>query len=359
MSGNARSGLRVLVAGGAGFVGSHLCERLLHDGHHVLCLDNFHTGRLQNVAHLFRHRRFAVIRGDVTEPVSLPVDRIYNLACPASPPHYQADPVRTLRTCVVGAMNLLELAGRQRARLLQASTSEVYGDPLEHPQRESYWGHVNPVGPRACYDEGKRCAETLVTEYGRQGGFEVRIARIFNTYGPRMSSEDGRVVSNFIVQAQAGEALTVYGDGTQTRSFCYVDDMVDGLVRLMEAPGDISHPVNLGNPTELTMLEMATLVLGLTGSKSTLVFKDRPVDDPAQRRPDIGRAKKLLGWMPRVPVRDGIARTVAYFAGEQGPAGPVPLSATVRPFPAPWTATEDAPSGTRAALRRAPPSYGT
>ena len=351
MKNHSSSGLRVLVAGGAGFVGSHLCERLLQDGHHVLCLDNFHTGRLQNVTHLLRHPRFTVVRGDVTEPlVSVKADRIYNLACPASPPHYQADPVRTLRTCVVGAINLLELAGSQGARLLQASTSEVYGDPLEHPQRESYWGHVNPVGPRACYDEGKRCAETLVTEYGRQGGFGVRIARIFNTYGPRMSSEDGRVVSNFIVQALAGESLTVYGDGQQTRSFCFVADMVEGLVRLMEASKEPGHPVNLGNPTELTMLEMATLILELTGSKSDLVFKARPVDDPAQRRPDITRAQQLLGWSPQVRVRDGIARTVAYFACDWSAPAAIPLKAAVTSA---WTNAKDARPGPR------PASYGT
>ncbi|MEI2415166.1 UDP-glucuronic acid decarboxylase family protein [Orrella sp. JC864] len=320
--------LRILVAGGAGFLGSHLCERLLWEGHEVTCVDNFHTGSLRNVAHLLDHERFRLLRHDITEPLQVEADRIYNLACPAAPPHYQADPVRTLRTCLLGAINLLELAAKQDARFLQASTSEVYGDPLEHPQRESYWGHVNPVGPRACYDEGKRCAETLVTEHARKYGFQARIARIFNTYGPRMSSQDGRVVSNFIVQALAGQPLTIYGDGTQTRSFCYVDDMIEGLVRLMEVPGELPGPVNLGNPTELTMLEIGALIQELAGSRCALAFRDRPADDPVQRKPDIGRARQYLGWTPAIGVREGLSRTVAYFESQRAvPREPGPPDA--------------------------------
>lgn len=308
---------RALVTGGAGFLGSHLCERLLRDGWEVLCIDNFVTGRQENLASLAAHPGLAIVRHDVTDPLpgGPQLNRIYNLACPASPPQYQADALKTLRTCVLGTMHALELASACGARLLQASTSEIYGDPLEHPQRESYWGHVNPLGPRACYDEGKRCAETLCQTYARQRGVQARIARIFNTYGPRMSPQDGRVVSNFIVQALAGKPLTIYGTGAQTRSFCYVDDLVDGLVRLMEsdaAPSGV--PVNLGNPAEMTMLDMANLVRELTGADVPLAFRPRPQDDPAQRRPDISRARQWLGWHPQVAPREGLARTVAYFA---------------------------------------------
>lgn len=308
---------RALVAGGAGFLGSHLCTRLLVDGWEVICVDNFQTGRASNLAALADHPRFTVLRHDVVEPLSdLGVTRIYNLACPASPAQYQADPLRTLRTCLLGAMQLLELGHRTGARVLQASTSEVYGDPLQHPQREGYWGHVNPVGPRACYDEGKRCAETLFMEYEHREGVEIRIARIFNTYGPKMSPNDGRVVSNFISQALAGKPLTIYGDGTQTRSLCYVDDLIDGLVRLMESPAEISQPVNLGNPVELSMLDIADLVLASTGAQVPLAHQDLPVDDPAHRCPDISLAQHCLGWHPTVSPADGIARTVAYFLAE-------------------------------------------
>ncbi|AHC48647.1 dTDP-glucose 4,6-dehydratase [Achromobacter xylosoxidans NBRC 15126 = ATCC 27061] len=323
---------RALVAGGAGFLGSNLCARLLADGWEVMCVDNFQTGRSRNVAMLAAHPRFAVVRHDIVEPLAdVQVDRIYNLACPASPVHYQADPLKTLRTCVLGAMQLLELARRCGARVLQASTSEVYGDPLEHPQREGYWGHVNPVGPRSCYDEGKRCAETIFMEYAAHEGVDVRIARIFNTYGPHMSPDDGRVVSNFIVQALAGKPLTIYGDGTQTRSFCYVDDLIDGLVRLMESvPPDV-RPVNLGNPAELTMLEMADMVRTLTGANVPLVHRDLPVDDPTHRCPDISLARERLGWTPRIAPVEGMARTVAYFSSEagavRGAAGPLRTAA--------------------------------
>lgn len=310
---------RALVAGGAGFLGSNLCGYLLAAGWEVVCLDNFQTGRARNVAPLAAHPRFTVLRHDIVEPLAgMRVDRIYNLACPASPVHYQADPLKTLRTCVLGAMQLLELARRCGARVLQASTSEVYGDPLEHPQREAYWGHVNPVGPRSCYDEGKRCAETIFMEYAAREGVDVRIARIFNTYGPRMAPDDGRVVSNFIVQALAGQPLTVYGDGTQTRSFCYVDDLIEGLVRLMEYPGRDVRPVNLGNPAELTMLEIADMVLALTGASVPLVHRALPVDDPTHRCPDISLARDRLGWAPRIDPYEGMARTVAYFSAESG-----------------------------------------
>ncbi|CAM4005699.1 UDP-glucuronic acid decarboxylase family protein [Bordetella muralis] len=308
---------RALVAGGAGFLGSHLCTRLLIDGWEVICVDNFQTGRAGNLAALADHPRFTVLRHDVVEPLGdLGVTRIYNLACPASPAQYQADPIKTLRTCLLGAMQLLELGRRTGARVLQASTSEVYGDPLQHPQREGYWGHVNPVGPRACYDEGKRCAETLFMEYEHREGVEIRIARIFNTYGPKMSPNDGRVVSNFISQALAGKPLTIYGDGTQTRSLCYVDDLIDGLVRLMESPAEISQPVNLGNPVELSMLDIADLVLASTGAQVPLTHQDLPVDDPAHRCPDISLAQRCLGWNPTVSPAEGIARTVAYFSAE-------------------------------------------
>ncbi len=304
---------RVLVTGGAGFIGSHLCERLLAQGHEVLCVDNFFTGRRANVAHLLADPRFELMRHDVTFPLYVEVDEIYNLACPASPVHYQHDPVQTTKTSVHGAINMLGLAKRTGARILQASTSEVYGDPKIHPQPEDYWGHVNPVGPRACYDEGKRCAETLFFDYRRQHGLKIKVARIFNTYGPRTRPDDGRVVSSFVVQALRGEPVTVYGDGTQTRSFCYVDDLVDGLVRLMGTPDEVTGPVNLGNPGEFTMLELARKVLNLTNSRSKVAFGPLPENDPLQRRPDIGRARELLGWEPTVALDEGLGRTIGYF----------------------------------------------
>ncbi|MBX6745020.1 MAG: SDR family oxidoreductase [Acetobacteraceae bacterium] len=305
---------RILVTGGAGFIGSHLCERLVQRGHDVLCVDNYFTGSRANIAHLLGDPRFEAMRHDVTFPLYVEVDRIFNLACPASPVHYQRDPVQTTKTSVHGAINMLGLAKRTRARILQASTSEVYGDPTEHPQRESYWGNVNPIGTRACYDEGKRCAETLFFDYHRQHGLEVKVARIFNTYGPRMHPADGRVVSNFIVQALRGEPITIYGDGGQTRSFCYVDDLVEGLLRFIETPAEVCGPLNLGNPAEFTIRELAELVLRLTGSRSRLEFRPLPADDPRQRRPDIERAKALLGgWTPVTPLAEGLARTVDYF----------------------------------------------
>ncbi|HVL76048.1 MAG TPA: UDP-glucuronic acid decarboxylase family protein [Noviherbaspirillum sp.] len=304
---------RILVTGGAGFLGSHLCEALLARGAAVVCVDNFHTGRRDNVAHLLAHPRFELIEHDICEPLQLEVDAIYNLACPASPPHYQKDPVYTTRTCVLGALNMLELARRHGVPILQASTSEVYGDPAVHPQPESYWGHVNPVGVRSCYDEGKRCAESLFMDYRRRHAVPVKIARIFNTYGPRMDPEDGRVVSNFIVQALAGAPLTIYGDGLQTRSFCHVDDLIEGLMRLMAAPSTFCGPVNLGNPAETTMRELAARVLALTGSSSTLVHRDLPADDPARRCPDIGLARRVLDWSPRVELDDGLAGTISWF----------------------------------------------
>ena len=304
--------MRCLVTGGAGFLGSHLCERLLNDGHEVLCLDNYFTGRLQNVAHLRDNRNFELIRHDVTEPILLEVDRIFNLACPASPVHYQFNPVKTIKTSVMGAINMLGLAKRVHARILQASTSEVYGDPAVHPQKEDYWGNVNPIGIRSCYDEGKRVAETLFMDYHRQNQVDIRIVRIFNTYGPRMLKNDGRVVSNFIVQALKGEDLTIYGDGTQTRSFCYVDDLIEGFVRMMDQE-EIIGPVNIGNPGEFTMLELAHAVLEQTGSKSKIVYQPLPGDDPKMRRPDISLAKKALGWEPKVHLYDGLQKTIEYF----------------------------------------------
>ncbi|MBK8073114.1 MAG: SDR family oxidoreductase [Ramlibacter sp.] len=302
--------LRVLVTGGAGFVGSHLCEALLDMGHEVLCVDNFYTGSRANVARLLANPRFELMRHDVTFPLFVEVDRIYNLACPASPVHYQHDPVQTTKTSVHGAINLLGLAKRTGARILQASTSEVYGDPEVHPQPETYVGHVNPIGPRACYDEGKRCAETLFFDYWRQHRVRIKVARIFNTYGPRMHPDDGRVVSNFIVQALAGRPITIHGDGSQTRSFCYVSDLVDGLIRLMESPEDLTGPVNLGNPGECTMVELAREVIRLTGSASTLVFEPTRPDDPRRRCPDITLARSALGWSPSVPLAQGLSRTV-------------------------------------------------
>ena len=309
---------RVLVTGGAGFLGSHLCERLLGEGCDVLCMDNFYTGSKDHVAHLFGDYHFELLRHDVTFPLYIEVDEIYNLACPASPIHYQNDPVQTTKTSVHGAINMLGLAKRLKARILQASTSEVYGDPEIHPQTESYRGLVNPIGPRACYDEGKRCAETLFFDYRRQHGLSIRVARIFNTYGPRMHLHDGRVVSNFIVQALRGQPITVYGSGEQTRSFCFVDDMIEAFVRFMAAPPEVCGPINLGNPHEVTMLDLAERVLALTGSKSKLVFKPLPEDDPRQRCPDIGLAKSTLDWEPKVGLEDGLARTVAYFREQVG-----------------------------------------
>jgi UDP-glucuronate decarboxylase len=307
--------MRILVTGGAGFIGSHLCARLLQDGHDVICLDNFFTGCKENVAGLLPHPAFELLRHDITEPILLEVDRIYNLACPASPIHYQYNPVKTIKTSVLGAINMLGLAKRVRARILQASTSEVYGDPQVHPQTEEYWGNVNPIGIRSCYDEGKRVAETLMMDYHRQNGVDVRITRIFNTYGPRMAVNDGRVVSNFIVQALKGEDLTVYGEGGQTRSFCYVDDLVEGLVGMMESDGS-AGPINLGNPAETSILEFARRIIALTGSGSKIMFKPLPADDPKQRQPDITLARERLGWEPRVDVETGLKKTIAYFAGK-------------------------------------------
>ncbi len=306
--------MRILVTGGAGFIGSHLSERLLGEGHDVLCLDNFFTGSKANIAHLLGNPRFELIRHDVTEPILLEVDQIYNLACPASPVHYQYNPVKTIKTSVMGAIHMLGLAKRVRARILQASTSEVYGDPLQHPQTESYWGNVNPIGIRSCYDEGKRVAETLMMDYHRQNKVDVRIIRIFNTYGPRMALQDGRVVSNFIAQALQGQDITVFGDGAQTRSFCYVDDLVEGMIRMMQHEGE-TGPVNLGNPVETSILEFARRIIELTGSRSRIVQRPLPADDPKQRQPDIGLARKLLGWEPSVPLETGLRKTVEYFAG--------------------------------------------
>ena len=308
------SAKRILVTGGAGFLGSHLCERLLNEGHDVLCVDNFYTGTKRNVEPLLKHPRFELMRHDVTFPLYVEVDEIYNLACPASPIHYQWDPVQTTKTSVHGAINMLGLAKRVKAKILQASTSEVYGDPQVHPQREDYWGHVNPIGPRSCYDEGKRCAETLFFDYRRQHNLPIKVARIFNTYGPRMHPNDGRVVSNFIVQALKGEPITIYGDGQQTRSFCYVDDLIEGLMRLMATPEEFTGPVNLGNPVETTMVELAQKILAECGSRSEILHQPIPPDDPRQRRPDIALAKEKLGWEPKVPLETGLRATVAYFA---------------------------------------------
>ncbi len=313
---------RTLVTGGAGFLGSHLCERLLARGHEVLCVDNFYTGTRANIAHLLPDARFEVLRHDITFPLYVEVDEIYNLACPASPVHYQHDPVQTTKTSVHGAINLLGLAKRLRAPIVQASTSEVYGDPDEHPQRERYWGRVNPIGVRACYDEGKRCAETLFSDYRRQHALDTKIARIFNTYGPRMQPGDGRVVSNFIVRALAGEPLEIYGDGAQTRSFCFVSDTVDALMRLMEVPAEFGGPVNIGNPVEHTVLELAQMIVDLTQSQSRIAFVGPAADDPRQRRPDIALAAAKLGWRPRVDIAKGLAATVRYFLGVLGKRAP-------------------------------------
>ncbi|HJV64439.1 MAG TPA: UDP-glucuronic acid decarboxylase family protein [Geomonas sp.] len=304
--------MRILVTGGAGFIGSHLCERLLKEGHDVICLDNFFTGSKRNIMHLMSDHRFELIRHDVTQPILLEVDRIFNLACPASPIHYQYNPVKTTKTSVMGAINMLGLAKRVRARILQASTSEVYGDPQVHPQPESYWGHVNTLGVRSCYDEGKRVAETLMMDYHRQNNVDVKIIRIFNTYGPKMAENDGRVVSNFILQALKGEDITVYGQGEQTRSFCFVSDLVEGMMRMMDRPG-FTGPVNLGNPAETTILEFAKRIIELTGSSSRIVYKPLPADDPKQRQPDISLAKEMLKWEPTVSVEEGLKQTIAYF----------------------------------------------
>jgi UDP-glucuronate decarboxylase len=306
---------RILVTGGAGFLGSHLCDRLLAAGADLVCVDNFFTGAKRNIEHLIGAKRFELVRHDVTFPLYVEVDEIYNFACPASPVHYQHDPVQTTKTSVHGAINMLGLAKRLRAKILQASTSEVYGDPTVHPQAEDYWGSVNPIGPRSCYDEGKRCAETLFFDYWRQHKLRIKVARIFNTYGPRMHPNDGRVVSNFIVQALLGRGLTVYGDGQQTRSFCYVDDLLDGIVRLMGSADEVTGPVNIGNPAEFSMRELADIVIDLTGSRSRIVSRPLPADDPRQRQPDISVARKALDWTPRTPLKEGLARTIAYFEG--------------------------------------------
>ncbi len=304
---------RSLVTGGAGFLGSHLCQRLLADGNEVVCLDNFSTGHQRNIAHLMRNPAFRLVRHDVIDPYAAEVDEIWNLACPASPPAYQADPIHTMKTNVLGALNLLELARQRGIRIFQASTSEVYGDPAVHPQPESYWGNVNPVGPRSCYDEGKRAAETLFFDYHHQHGVDIKVVRIFNTYGPRMRPEDGRVVSNFIVQALRGEDITIYGDGSQTRSFCFVDDLIEGFIRLMNAGPDVTGPINIGNPGEFTVRELAEMVVADTGSRSQIVYRPLPVDDPKQRRPDISVAKRELGWSPRIPLAQGLTQTIDYF----------------------------------------------
>ncbi|MDA7882551.1 SDR family oxidoreductase [Akkermansiaceae bacterium] len=305
---------RILITGGAGFLGSHLCDSMIDAGNEVICLDNYFTGRRQNITHLLDHPNFELLRHDIIDPIKLEIDQIYNLACPASPIHYQYNAIKTMKTSVMGAINMLGLARRTKARILQASTSEVYGDPLMHPQKEDYWGHVNPIGIRSCYDEGKRCAETLFMDYKRQNGVDIRIMRIFNTYGPRMNAEDGRVVSNFIVQALRGEDITIYGDGSQTRSFCYCDDNIEGMIRLMN--GDHPGPINIGNPNEFTMLELAEQVIDLTGSSSKISHLDLPQDDPKQRQPDISLAKEQLDWEPATQLRDGLKETIAYFEKE-------------------------------------------
>ncbi len=335
----------VLVTGGAGFIGSHLCELLIQNGKDVLCVDNYFTGSRKNIAHLLGDPTFEVLRHDVTFPLFVEVDQIFNLACPASPVHYQFDPVQTTKTSVHGAINMLGLAKRTGARILQASTSEVYGDPHQHPQVESYWGNVNPIGPRACYDEGKRCAETLFFDYQRQHGLDVRVARIFNTYGPRMHPGDGRVVSNFIVQALRNEPITVYGDGSQTRAFCYVDDLVDALARFMEQDTE-AGPLNLGNPGEFTILELAEAIIRLTGSASRIEFRPLPADDPKQRCPDIARARSLLGWQPITPLEEGLVHTIAYFRATLGLAAPCPVAVRAHTAGASGGPTVGAGSGT-------------
>jgi UDP-glucuronate decarboxylase len=306
-------GKRILVTGGAGFLGSHLCERLLNEGHDVVCLDNYFTGQKHNVVHLIGHPYFELVRHDVTMPYFVEVDEIYNLACPASPIHYQYNPIKTVKTSVMGAINMLGLAKRIKAKVLQASTSEVYGDPEVHPQTEDYWGHVNPIGERACYDEGKRAAETLFVNYHKQNGVRIKIIRIFNTFGPRMHPNDGRVVSNFIVQALQNQDITIYGDGSQTRSFCYVDDLIEGMIRMMNTGDNITGPVNMGNPVEFTIMELAEKVIAFTGAKSRIVYKPLPSDDPMQRKPDISKAKELLGWEPESSLEEGLVKTIEYF----------------------------------------------
>jgi UDP-glucuronate decarboxylase len=332
---NARR--RILVTGGAGFIGSHLCERLLKTGHEVLCVDNLFTGARENIAHLLGEPRFEFMRHDVTQPLYAEVDEIYNFACPASPERYQSDPIHTVKTSVCGAINVLGLAKRVNAKIMQASTSEVYGTPQIHPQHEAYWGHVNPVGSRSCYDEGKRCAETLFTDYRRRHGVITKLVRIFNTYGPRMRPDDGRVVSNFVVQALLGRPLTVYGDGTQTRSFCYVSDLVEGVVRLMDAADEFGAPVNLGNPHECTVLELAQLVIDLTNTKSRITFARLPQDDPTRRCPDIETARALLKWEPRVPLRQGLEKTIAHFDARLHGKAPAAVAQPPRLFPAGFT----------------------
>lgn len=307
---------RILITGGAGFIGSHLCERLLNEGNEIICLDNFFTGSKDNIRHLIENDHFELVRHDITKEYFAEVDQIYNLACPASPPHYQYNAIKTIKTSVLGVINMLGLAKRCKATILQASTSEVYGDPHIHPQVESYWGNVNPIGIRSCYDEGKRCAETLMMDYHRQHGVDTRIVRIFNTYGPNMDTNDGRVVSNFIVQALKGEDITIYGDGSQTRSFCYVSDLVDGMIRMMNNTQGFIGPVNLGNPSERTILEFAKLIIEMTGSRSKIVYKPLPQDDPLQRKPDIALEKKELDWEPKVDIRDGLSKTIEYFANK-------------------------------------------
>ena len=302
---------RILITGGAGFIGSHLCKRLLNEGNYVICLDNFFTGRKRNIETLLPNQNFELVEHDIIEPIDIRIDEIYNLACPASPPHYQYDPIKTMKTSVIGIINMLELAEKYNAKILQASTSEVYGDPLVHPQVETYWGNVNPIGIRSCYDEGKRCAETLISDYRRQKNLNTKIIRIFNTYGPNMTPDDGRVVSNFILQALKGEDITVYGDGSQTRSFCYVDDLIDGIVKMMDS--NLSEPVNLGNPTERTILDFAKLIIEFTGTKSKIIYKPLPSDDPTKRRPDITLAQTKLNWTPKVDINEGLKKTVAYF----------------------------------------------
>jgi UDP-glucuronate decarboxylase len=321
---------RILVTGGAGFLGSHLIDRLLDQGHEVLCVDNLFTGTKRNIEHLHGHARFEFMPHDVTFPLYVEVDEIYNLACPASPIHYQHDPVQTTKTSVIGAINMLGLAKRLRCKIFQASTSEVYGDPSVHPQPEGYWGNVNPIGPRSCYDEGKRCAETLFFDYRRQHGLDIKVARIFNTYGPRMHPADGRVVSNFIMQALAGDPITIYGDGSQTRSFCYVSDLIEGWLKLMETPSGFTGPVNLGNPNEFTMLELAQLVIELTGSSSRLEYRSRPQDDPTQRQPDISVARSELAWEPTVQLVEGLSRTIDYFAQMDGGEDTTTVAKTTR-----------------------------
>jgi UDP-glucuronate decarboxylase len=304
---------RILITGGAGFLGSHLCDKLIEQGNDVLCLDNFFTGSKDNIIHLLANPKFELIRHDIINPIFLEMDQIYNLACPASPVHYQYNPIKTVKTNVMGTINTLGMAKRLNAKILQASTSEVYGDPDVNPQKEDYWGRVNPIGPRSCYDEGKRAAECLMMDYHRQNNVKVKIARIFNTYGPRMALNDGRVVSNFVIQALKGENITVYGDGSQTRSFCYVDDMIDGLIRMMESDDGFPGPVNLGNPDEFRILDLAKTIIGMTGNRSKIVFRPLPQDDPMQRNPDISLARRILGWHPRVKLEEGLARTIAYF----------------------------------------------